>query len=246
LFNNIGYQPALVSMDGTATGSGIRTPQLRYTHQINEVITWNLALEYSQPTFIQPDTTLAELLQLMPDLTGRFSFSKENVSFRIAIISNVITGRRANGNIEYEPIFGASFATRVSLWKDAIGYFSISGGKGMARFIDMFGGKKADFIYNPITDNYEGLGVLGSYIAIGQELPKNLSLSAGAGFAFSENKDYQRNTDFKRTYDLLLNLFWNPVPGARFGLEYAYGKRFNKDDTFGAASRVSALIVYDF
>ncbi|MEJ2594256.1 MAG: DcaP family trimeric outer membrane transporter [bacterium] len=246
LFNTIGYQPAMVSFDGSATGCGLRTPQLRYTHQINETLAWNVAIEYSQPTFIQPDTIAGELLQVIPDFTGRFSYTREKISFRIAIIGNVITGRRSNGEIEYLPIYGGSFAARVSLWKAATGYMSISGGKGISRFIDMFSGKSGDIIYNPGTDKFEALGMLTTYLAIGQNLPEDLSLSAGFGYAVLENKPFQLDTDFNIAFDLMLNLFWNPVAGARFGIEYAFGRRYDKDDDHGNATRLSALIIYDF
>jgi hypothetical protein len=44
----------------------------------------------------------------------------------------------------------------------------------------------------------------------------------------------------------MLDVFWNPVEGARLGLEYAHGMRVNKDYSKHFAGRFSMLIYYDF
>ncbi len=40
--------------------------------------------------------------------------------------------------------------------------------------------------------------------------------------------------------------FWRVIEGARIGLEYVYGQRWDKDGTTGIASRFWALFYYDF
>ena len=238
----------MVSFDGTATGTGLRAPQLRYTQDPSgNKMTWSMAIEYTQPTFIAPDTLEGELLQILPDATSRFSFTTEKFGFRIAVIANLVTGRRINtGEIEQVPVFGGTFAARLKVWEGGTAFFSISGGQGIARYIDMFSSINADIAFNPRSVRFDVLPVFASYLSLEQKLSKSINMTAGAGYARIWNNDYLSDDSFEFAYDLLLNVFWNPIPGTRFGAEYAFGHRSDFGGASGYAARFSALIIYDF
>ena len=60
------------------------------------------------------------------------------------------------------------------------------------------------------------------------------------------NTNFEPPDAYDFSYSATVNIFWTLVPGARIGLEYLYGERFNVSDTKGSASRIWALFYYDF
>ncbi|NOR74676.1 MAG: hypothetical protein GQ525_05910, partial [Draconibacterium sp.] len=54
------------------------------------------------------------------------------------------------------------------------------------------------------------------------------------------------NSAFKNSFSFSVDTFWKIIEGARIGLEYVYGQRWDKDGTTGEASRIWALFYYDF
>ena len=246
LFNNISYQPALVSMDGPASGSGLRTPQIRYTQAINKNMKWSAAIEYSSPNFNIPDSIDATVLQVIPDLTARYSYKKDKLSFRVVAIITTISGRLGSNDINYEFGFGGSFAGKMKVKKNGELYMSVSFGRAISHFFDLFSGKGEDMSYNSEEKEFEALHTSGGYLAYGQDLPKNFSTSLSFGMAFINNKEFQPSDAYSYSYNALLNIFWQPVDGARLGIEFANGQRFNKGGGRGMANRVSILLYYDF
>ena len=102
----------------------------------------------------------------------------------------------------------------------------------------MFSSENEDTAYNPNTQEIEGLYSNSGYIAYSHKLPKNLSASLSFGMADISNKDFQTNDAYSHSYHALLNAFWVPVDGARVGIEFANGQRFDKGGSRGPANRV--------
>ena len=246
LMNNVVYQPAIVSLDGPANGSGLRTPQIRYSHTINNNLSWAAAIEYSAPDIEFPDSVSVSLLQVIPNLTGRFSFRNDRLSFRVSGVISTISGRVETKDISYAFGYAGSFAGMIRVSKKGQFYLSFSGGRATSHFLDMFNGNNEDMAYDPNTKTFEALDFYGGYLAYGYTLPKNFSTSISLGMAAIQNTDFQPETDYRYSYNALLNLFWEPVKGARLGIEFANGRRLNKSDGWGAANRISMLMYYDF
>ena len=125
-------------------------------------------------------------------------------------------------------------------------YFSVTYGKGISNYIDTWASEYEDLSYDLETQTFEGLVSLSSYLAYSHALPKNLSASLGFGYGKIYNNDYQPGDSFNYSYNALLSLFWVPVKGARLGIEFANGRRWDKDNSWGSANRVSMLLYYDF
>jgi hypothetical protein len=100
--------------------------------------------------------------------------------------------------------------------------------------------------FDPSTKSFRPLNTYSGYIAFEQALPLNLSTSLSFGMATIPNKDFQMDEAYNFSYNALLNVFWAPADGARIGIEYANGQRFDKGPFRGMANRVSMLIYYDF
>ena len=246
LLNNVSYQPALVSLDGPVSGSGLRTPQVRYSYQINQSTSWNIAMEYSSPNFEVPDSVNVTILPVIPSFTARFSHLTDIISYRFAAIVTTISGRLESNPISYTLGYGGSFAGKMNIMRNGELFLQFSAGKGIAHYMDTFNGKDEDMDYNPNTSNFETLFSSGGYIAYELQLPKELTTSFTMGITSINNKDYQPDDAYNFSFNSLLNLFWQPTEGARLGIEFANGRRYNKVGTWGLANRVSFLFYYDF
>ena len=112
--------------------------------------------------------------------------------------------------------------------------------------MDTFNGKGQDLIFNPNETSFVSLDYWAGYAAYSHDLPKNFSASVSLGWSDVNNLDFQPESDFSNSYNALFNLFWDPVEGARLGMEFAHGKRVDKGDDSGYANRISLLMYYDF
>lgn len=246
LFNNVSYQPAIVSRDGPVGGSSGRTPQIRYSQKFHKNMGWSAAVEYSSPDFDIPDSINATLLQVIPDFTARYSYQTDKVSFRVAAVISTISGRVDSSAISYSFGFGGSFSGWVKIKNHGRIYLSVTSGKAISHFIDVFDKKGEDISYNSKNKKFTALVSTAGYLAYSHNLPKDFSASLSFGMAAITNQDFQHDDTYSYGYNASLNVFWVPVDGARIGLEYANGQRFDKGGARGMANRISILLYYDF
>jgi hypothetical protein len=246
LMNNVSYQPAIVSLDGPICGDGLRTPQIRYSKDINKYMVWDVAIEYSAPDLEVPDSVDVTQLQVIPNFTGRYSYHKGRISFHTSVVISTISGRVGSEDISYAFGYAGSFAGRMKLKKANQIYMALFAGKATSHFLDSFNGNGQDMAFNHTSSKFEALNAYGSYLAYEKDLPKNLSASLSFGIAAITNKDIQPDDAYSYSYNALINLFWQPVDGARLGIEFANGQRFNKNGSRGVANSVSMLMYYDF
>ena len=245
LFSNVNYIPAFVSKNGTVGRIGARTPQIRYTWSINNQMMLSGAIEYAFDNSNIPDT-IGTALQVIPDFTGRYAFATDKYSLRVAGVIRTLSGKTDSSNISYTFGFGGSFSAQSKIKKNGEIYFSVTYGISISSYIDTWAGEYEDLSYDLETQKFEGLVSLSSYLAYSHVLPKNLSASLGFGVGNINNHDYQPNDAFNYSYNAILSVFWAPVKGARVGIEFANGRRWDKDNSWGGANRVSMLLYYDF
>jgi hypothetical protein len=110
----------------------------------------------------------------------------------------------------------------------------------------MFRDNNLDLVYNPIKQDFEALSSWSVNLAYEYSWKSNLSSTASFGMADIVNTEFQPPTSYNYSYSASINTFWTIVQGARIGLEYMYGERFNMDSSKGNASRIWALFYYDF
>jgi hypothetical protein len=246
LFSNGNYVTATVSRDGAAGSSVFFTPQVRYSHMINNKLSWQASIEYSTPNVEVPDSIDARLVQVIPDIIGRLNYKKDKFSFRVAALVTTISGTDTSDVVSYSFGGGASFAGMYEFSKINSLHFSFTSTYAASRFMDLFSGKNEDIAYNSQEQTFEGLFATGGLIAWSHVWPKNFSSSLSAGLAAITNRDFQLDNAYSYSYNALVNVFWQPVEGARLGLEYASGERWNKNGERGRATRFSILMYYDF
>ena len=246
LFSNGNFVPATVSRDGAAGSSVFFTPQIRYSNIINSNLNWQASIEYSTPNIEVPDSVNARLVQVIPDVIGRLNYKKDKLSFRITALVTTISGTDTTDVVSYSFGGGASIAGMYEFSEANSLHFSFTSTFAASRFMDLFSGKNEDLAYNPQDQSFEGLLANGGFISWSHIWPKNFSSTLSAGFAKISNRYFQSDNAYSFSYNALLNVFWQPVDGARLGMEYASGERWNKNGERGRATRFSILMYYDF
>jgi hypothetical protein len=246
LFTNGNYVPATVSRDGIVGSSVFFTPQIRYTKVINDKINWQASIEYTSPEIAIPDSIDARVVQVIPDVVGRLNYIGEKLSFRIAGLVTTISGTDTSNTVSYAFGGGASFSGIYDVSsKDKI-HLSVTSTFSASRFLDTFSGKNEDVAYDPDTQTFKGLISSAAFIAWSRIWPKNISSSLSTGVSAITNRGFQAGDEFSHSYATLINVFWQPVGGARLGIEYANGNRWNVNGEKGRANRWSILMYYDF
>lgn len=246
LFNNVSYLPATVNNGGPVGASTQRTTQIRYYRSINKKMNWYAGIEYSSPDLSIPDSVIGSLQQVIPDFTGRVNSIDDRFSWQASAVVTTISGRDSVNHTSYSFGFGINLATKVVFKKHHTFYISFITGNSIAHFMNIFNGKGEDADLNPTTNKFDGNFSTGGYAAYERKLPYDLSASLSFGIAAITNQPFQLNNAFDYAYNVLLDAFWSPIPGARLGFEYAFGQRFDLDDSRGLANRVSLLMYYDF
>ncbi len=245
LFNNVSMQPATVSMSGPAGAIFIRTPQIRYFRAVNKII-WYVGIEYTTPDFSIPDSVNGVLFQVVPDFTGKISYSSGRFSGHFAAIATTMSGKGVSDKLSYTFGFGGSFAGKFEIDEKNNLYLSITSGRGISHYFDALRGKGEDAFYNAATKGPAVLFSTGGYVAYSREVVQNLSANLSFGMVAVSNNEFQPADAYSYSYSAMLNVFWQPIEGARVGLEYAFGQRYDIGGAQGNASKVSMLLYYDF
>ena len=246
LFTNGNYVPATVSRDGIVGSSVFFTPQIRYTRVISDKINWQASIEYTSPEIAIPDSVDARVVQVIPDVVGRLNYIGEKFSFRIAGLITTISGTDTTNTVSYAFGGGASFSGKYEISSKDILHLSATATFSASRFLDTFSGNNEDVAYDPTSQNFVGLLSSAAFIAWSRNWPKNISTSLSSGVSAITNRAFQEGDEFSHSYATLINIFWQPVGGARVGIEYANGNRWNVSGEKGRANRWSILMYYDF
>jgi len=185
-------------------------------------------------------------LKVIPDLIGRLNYKKDKLSFRVTALITTISGTDTTDIVSYSFGGGASLVGMYEFSATNTLHFSFTSTYAASRFIDLFSGKNEDIAYNPQEQIFAGLLATSGFIAWSHVWPKNFSSTLSAGYATISNRYFQEEQAYSFSYNTLFNVFWQPVEGARLGIEYASGERWNKNQERGRATRLSVLIYYDF
>ena len=249
LFSNVTSSPAMVNNDGPTGSVTLRTPQLRYSGQGKRGISWAVALEYSRPdlTVDDFDTSGISIVQLIPDLTGRFVWEGNLGVVQLSAVINAISKKDPSNEITNTFGIGGSLSGTVDIPGNHELLYQFTYGKSISHFISTFSGTGNDAVFNPETKEFESLLSFGGFLSYGIDwrvikLVSHLSI----GYAQLSNKDFQPDDSFRNSLSLSIDSFWRFAEGARLGAELIYGQRWDKSGATGQATRISTLFYYDF
>ena len=246
LFVNVNALPATVDPNGPVSAIWVRTPQLRVTHRFSDKYTAAMALEYSLPDFLPPDSVNILFVQTIPNITGRINTNGSFGGVQLAGILAPITGVQGAASKNTSFGYGVSISGYFNLKnKDQLLYQGTIG-NAISHFLNPYSGNGQDMAYDPNKNEFKGVGVFGGYVSYKHRWIKDVDSYFSFGISPLMNKDYEATSDYDFSYNFSMNGFWSISEGLRVGLEYMYGQRFNIDGSRGGASRIWALFFYDF
>lgn len=238
--------PNTVDQDGPNSSVSERTIQLRYQPK-EAFYNWVLAIESPNPDISQPDSVDAEpVFQTFPDISSRFMIKDTWGHFQLAGIFRSITVRDINDNLEILVGYGALVSSRIFHSKKFLSNFQFVAGNGISRYIKGLTGKGQDVIYDDSTKTNYLLTALGGYISGSYQWTKIITTDLTVGLLRVINKDFQDPKEFKGSFYGSANVFFTVTQGSRMGLELSLGRRINKDESYGTASRISFIGILNF
>ena len=241
--------PLTVDLDGPNSAVSTRTVQIRYMGTIDPGLTWDAAIESPSVEAAIPDSVGQEpSFQSFPDVIGRVRKSGTWGHVQLAAVLRSISVRNPNGELDALAGYGLLFSGRIYLGGSRPHriLYQFVGGKGISRFITALSGEGLDLFYNPLSGSVELTASAGGYISYAREWAPSFLSYFTAGFVRIRNIDAFPDDAFSSSQYVSANLFWDPSPGTRIGLEYAWGRRVNKNGDDGNANRVSFIVRYDF
>jgi len=248
LFSNVSSLPPTVDGSGPTGSVTLRTPQIRYHGKKFKGIDWSVAMEYSQPDLNpqESDTLNMQTVQMIPDFTGRIQREGILGDVQISLIATTITTKDIHSKISNSFGLGVSLSGTINFTKKHKVLYQATWGRSIAHYITTFSGTGQDAAFNPATNKFESLTSYSGFISYGFNWRKDILTNFSIGSANQVNKAFQPDDNFKNSMSFSVDTFWSVIEGARIGLEYVYGQRWDKDGTTGATSRVWALFYYDF
>ena len=248
LLSNVSAMPVTVDGKGATGSVRLRTPQLRYQGKFKDGSIWAAALEYSQNELEQIETDSAGIntVQVIPDFTFRLHREVNWGEWQLAAIATSISTKDEVNDISTQFGYGATLSGSLKIKKEHKLLYQLTGGKSISHYISTFSPTGRDMVYNPFEEKYESLYAYSGFVSYGFDWKNNVTACVTFGSANQVNKSFQPGSAFRNSISLSFDAFWEIIEGARIGLEYAYGQRWDKDGSTGNASRIWALFYYDF
>lgn len=249
LFSNVSDQPVTVDKNGPTGSISPLNPQIRYGRSYKN-LSWAVGLEYSLPDlYIQvPDTIEVSFstVQMIPDLTARIGTHGKFGSISLSGLAKSTTIKETDSTTHNSVGIGGSVSGKLNITQKQKFYFQFASGRSIAHYISTFSGTGQDAVLNPETNKFENLYSMAGYLSYGVDWNEKISTNLSVGMAKIFNKSFQPGDAYRNSLSASIDAFWRVITGARIGVSYTYGQRWNKDNTTGQASRIWALFYYDF
>jgi hypothetical protein len=155
----------------------------------------------------------------------------------------------------FVPGGGLSISGTFRLWKDAMLYYQLNGGKGIATYIQDLSFYNYDLLPAFDRRRINGLEMntvwmYGGYIGLQQYWTKKLHSNIVYGITKLEKPvgffDQYIPWYYKYGQYLAINTLWNFFDYATAGIEILWGERVNLNGEKGYAHRVNLLMQYNF
>ena len=248
-FGDLTSLPLTVDLDGPNSSVSVRTVQIRYIGTIDSTLMWDAAIESPSVEAAIPDSAGQEpSFQSFPDVTGRVRKFGTWGHVQLAGVLRSISVKNPDGDLDALIGYGFLVSGRMYLWGSRPHriLYQLVAGRAISRFITALSGEGLDLVYNAATKTVEATGSFGGYVSYAREWTPSLLSYLTAGFIRITNIDILPDDAFKASQYISANLFWDIAPGLRLGVEYAWGRRENKNGDDGIANRLSFIVRYDF
>ena len=249
LFSNVSDLPTMVDKNGSTGSISLRNPQIRYGRD-NKKLRWAVGLEYSKPDLygLVHDSTGQNFsfIQVIPDITGRIGTQGKFGSIQLSFLAKSTTIKKPDNTTDYSVGLGVSLSGKLNITEKQKIYYQYTSGRSIAHYITTFSGTGQDAVFNPETDKFESLYTMAGFLSYGYIWNENISTNLSVGSANIFNLDFQPDDAYRNSISVSVDAFWRIITGARIGVSYTYGQRWDKGGDTGVAGRIWALFYYDF
>ncbi|TWP30559.1 hypothetical protein ETU09_00730 [Apibacter muscae] len=251
-FNDIAAVPPTVDYQGPNGAAMMRTGQIRYTHKLNDQISFAVAVEQSQSTGTYENSLNEKTTQSIPDipLYIQYSWGKDFAShIRVSgVMKNINYRNLVKDKTETETALGVQLSTKVGITPLIEFYGQINYGNGIAPYINDLSGHGLSIVNNP---NHDGrmyaLEAMGWFSQVKFNLSKNVFTSLG----YSQAKIFPKSgtfsdQEYRYGQYLVGNVFYNITNNIQLGAEYLWGNRVNMGGQSSAANCIQTLVKFNF
>jgi len=239
--------PATVDVLGPNSSVGERAIQARFTQELSNTLKAAFAIETNTPEITKPETLVTEpAFQNIPNMAARIKKYGSRGHVQLAGVLRSLTAKNAANRSQQLMGYGGLLSGRAVLNERQDLLFQVVSGQAIARYVAALAGTGQDVFYDPATDQFATVPVLGGELAYGHRWQPHLQSYATAGLVRIYTRDFQPGDALERSEYLSANVMWDEIQGLRTGLEYSWGRRVNKGGENGTANRISFCVYYDF
>ncbi len=246
-FGDMTAVPTTIDEEGPSSGIEIRQPMIRYTCRFHEHWESSLALEYAQASYSTGEYAKT-IRQKIPDIPLNIRYTTSNKShFQLgAILRNISYQNQVTDKDKIHTCWGIMGSGLLNLSSATSLMFQTEYGKGIANYIQDISGMGYDLI--PISNDGElkAPGMWGLFAACQHNWTSDLYSTLTYSYARLEECGNLNKDTYKYAQYAAINLLWNFSEYGTTGLEYVFGRRNDFNHDYGNASRINAMIQYNF
>jgi outer membrane DcaP-like protein len=251
-----GVAPTTADFDGPPTGVTIRSGMIRYTKKLGSGLQLMASLEtpkvdvaYSE--FFAPDIRATD--QRLPDLVANASKAGDWGYVSLSGVVREIRFRTTTGGVskaESAVGYGANLVGGFRLFKSEakadVFYYQLIAGQGLGRYMVSLSGQNADAVPDPASGELNAVPDFGGYAAYERRwTPQFFSTVIGGGNLL-ENEVEPTLADHFKTYFVMFNSFYQPIPPMKIGFEVDWGRKITLTGIEADALRYYLVTHYDF
>ncbi len=232
-----------------AAGDGLyggRATQVKYHNSINEK--WKYAIGLEMMDFIGIDNAFdlpGKSSLNLPALAGRLDYKWKTGMAALGVnLAQMRWDGGAEGPHTTAMQLAAVIGGRQYIGKDFF-TFNLALGEGSGDNIMALTGSNSNAILTP-EGNLETMPA--AALVLGYVHKWNTSLTTNLSAAYTEliPSDYRAPESMKAAAIAHINLIYQATDNLSCGVEYMWGSRRNKNDDFGRANRIQAMVKFDF
>jgi len=263
-FSNVDSLPEQVDFEGINGAVLVRQPQLRIFPKLGEKYSLVASIEDPQTDIENGvgEPGRGDIVMSVDRLPLGWS---RTLNYKVAAILRDLTGQEVTGSpptvgpTKHATGWGATTSGRASPsgWGDANALlWQLTYGKGIGRYLNDLGTVGGgDAVFDP-NGKLRPLPVFAGFLSYQHlwagrfkfmsEWPGLLRSNVNFSWIDVKNYDFQPDSSYNNTLYASVNLIYYPVQNARFGIEYLWGERTNKDDTKGTANQIQISTRFSF
>ena len=245
-FMDLSALPNTVDFEGPNSEICLRTVMIRFTQDFGNYFICSVAIEQPNISITNDDTE--DIPQYVPDFIARFKAHGKVGHLQLAGVlrdiayEDTLTAEKRNSRG-----WGVAFSGSLNFTKKNKFMFQTVYGKGISKYIQDIAGTGRDLVPKPgCPGELQALPVFGMYAALQHNWTQKLNSTIVYGYTEAYDLGNKPPDNYQTGMYVAGNLFLDLMPTVRFGIEYLWGERVNKNGDSGTANRINFLAKYSF